>query len=98
MCCLPGVSRLKIGNGVQYQLNSEGTTPAEIMGIDHKVTLKPALNSFVDDIKKSSMGKLEESISYQQKSSENAVRLEEKRKHLAAVQSRIDEVSQCIFF
>ncbi|KAL5062752.1 hypothetical protein RYX36_024489 [Vicia faba] len=44
-------SRLKIGNDIQYVLNPKGTTPAEIMGIDYKVTLKPALNSFADDIK-----------------------------------------------
>ncbi|KAL5070579.1 hypothetical protein RYX36_021472 [Vicia faba] len=44
-------SRLKIGNDIQYVLNPKGTMPAEIMGIDYKVTLKPALNSFADDIK-----------------------------------------------
>ncbi|XP_061337167.1 kinetochore protein NDC80 homolog [Gastrolobium bilobum] len=92
MDCNQALKRLKIGNGIEYQLNSKGTTPAEIMGIDHKLTLKPALNSFADDIKKSSMEKLEELISHQQKSSENAVRLEGKRNQLAAVQSRIDEI------
>lgn len=84
---------MKIGNGIQYLLNANGTTPAEIMGIDHKLVLKPALRSFADEIKKSSMEKLEESIAYQQKSGENAVRLEGKKNHLAAVQLRIDEVS-----
>lgn len=63
------------------------------MGIDYKVTLKPALNSFADEIKKNSMGKLEESISLRQKSNENAARLEGKRNQLAAMQSYIDEVS-----
>ncbi|KAJ1419942.1 putative kinetochore protein NDC80-like protein [Sesbania bispinosa] len=92
MDCNQALRRLKIGSGIQYQLNSKGTTPSEIMGIDYKVTLKPALNSFADDIKKSSMGKLEESISHQQKSNENAARLEGKRNQLAAVQSRIDEM------
>lgn len=84
---------MKIGNGIQYLLNSKGTTPAEIMGIDYKTMLKPALNSYADDIKKSSVGKLEELISLQQKSGENAARLEGKRNKLGAVQSRIDEVS-----
>ncbi|RDX78339.1 Kinetochore protein NDC80-like protein, partial [Mucuna pruriens] len=84
--------RLKIGNGIQYQLNAKGTTPAEIMGIDHKLMLKPALRSFADEIKKSSMEKLEESISYQQKSGEIAARLEGKRNQLVKVQSRIDEM------
>ena len=63
------------------------------MGIDYKLTLKPALNSFADDIKKSSMEKLEELISLQQKASENAARLEGKRNHVAEMQSRIDDVS-----
>jgi len=85
--------RLKIGNGIQYVLNCKGTTPAEIMGIDHKIMLKPALRSYADEIKKSSMEKLEECISFQQKSAENAARLEGKRNQLAAVQLRIDEVS-----
>ncbi|KAL5071870.1 hypothetical protein RYX36_022757 [Vicia faba] len=44
-------SRLKIGNDIQYVLNPKGTMPVEIMGIDYKVTLNPALNSFADDIK-----------------------------------------------
>ncbi|KAK7302459.1 hypothetical protein RJT34_13349 [Clitoria ternatea] len=88
--CNQALRRLKIANEIQYQLNPKGTTPAEIMGIDHKLMLKPALNSYVNEIKKGSMAKLEESISYQQKSSENAVRLEAKRNQLTAVQSRIE--------
>ncbi|CAJ1963608.1 unnamed protein product [Sphenostylis stenocarpa] len=90
--CNQALRRLKIGNGIQYVLNGKGTTPAEIMGIDHKLMLKPALRSFADEIKKSSLEKLEESISYQQKSGENAVRLEGRRNQLAAVQLRIDEM------
>lgn len=74
-------------------LNSKGTTPAEIMGIDYKVVLKPALDSYADDIKRSSVGKLEELISLQQKSGENAATLEGKKNQLAALQLRIDEVS-----
>ncbi|KAI4299026.1 hypothetical protein L6164_032521 [Bauhinia variegata] len=85
------IRRLKIGNGFQYQLNAKGSTTAVIIGIDYKVTLKPALNSFADDIKKNSMENLEELISLQQKSSENATRIEEKRNHVAKLQSHIDE-------
>lgn len=86
-------SRLKIGNGIQYLLNPKGTTPAEIMGIDYKLALKPALSSYADDIKRSSVGRLEELISLQQKSGENAARLEGKRNQLAAMQSHVDDVS-----
>ncbi|KAL9321453.1 hypothetical protein ACSQ67_013292 [Phaseolus vulgaris] len=90
--CNQALRRLKIGNGIQYVLNDKGTTPAEIMGIDHKIMLKPALRSFADEIKKGSMEKLEECISYQKKSGENAARLEGKRNQLAAVQLRVDEM------
>jgi kinetochore protein NDC80 len=86
-------ARLKIGNGIQYVLNPKGTTPAEIMGIDYKVTLKPVLDSFADDIKRSSVVKLEELASLQKKSAENAVRLDGKRNQLNSLQSRIDQVS-----
>ena len=61
--------------------------------MDYKSTLKPALTSFNDDIKKSSMAKLEEMIALQQQSVENAAKIEAKRNRIAALQSRIDEVS-----
>ncbi|MED6157428.1 hypothetical protein PIB30_023000 [Stylosanthes scabra] len=90
--CNQELKRLKIGDDIQYQLNALGTTAAEIMGFDHKLRLKPALNSFTEDIKKSSMGRMEELISYQQMSNENAARLEEKRNNVATVQSHIDQM------
>lgn len=92
MDCNQSLKRLKFGNEIQYQLNPKGTTPAQILGIDHKVVLKPALRSFADEIKKSSMEKSEELASYEQKSAKNAVRLDGKRNQLAAVESRIDEM------
>ena len=84
---------MKLGNEFQYVLNPKGTTPSEIMGIDYKSKLKPALNSYADDIQKSSMAKLEELISLQQQSKENAAKIEGKRNHITALQSRIEEVS-----
>lgn len=88
------VFRLKLGNGLQYVLNAKGSSPAEVLGIDYKSTLKPALDSFADDINKSSMSKLEELISLQQQSVENAAKIEAKRNRLAALQSSSDEVSE----
>ncbi|CAL2236257.1 unnamed protein product [Prunus armeniaca] len=85
-------SRLKLGNGFQYVLNAKGSTPADVMGIDYKLTLKPALNSYSDDIKKSSVEKLEELISLQQQSSELSATIEGKRNFIATLQSHIDEV------
>ncbi|KAL1336315.1 hypothetical protein HN51_030704 [Arachis hypogaea] len=90
--CNQELRRLKIGDDIQYQLNAKGTTPAEIMGFDHKLSLKPALNSYTEDIKKISMARWEELISYQQMSNENAARLEEKRNNVATLQSQIDKM------
>ncbi|KAL8521010.1 hypothetical protein ACS0TY_011523 [Phlomoides rotata] len=86
------IRRLKLGNGFQYQLNAKGSTPSEVLGLDYKTVLKPALASFADDIKRSSMGKLEELISLRQVSSENAAKLEDKRNQISALQSHIDKV------
>ncbi|XP_052207044.1 kinetochore protein NDC80 homolog [Diospyros lotus] len=90
--CNQAIKRLKLGNGFQYELNAKGSTPAEILGINYKSTLKPALTSFADDIKKSSMEKLEELISLQQISVDISAKIEAKRNHIAAVQSRVDEL------
>ncbi|GER24703.1 kinetochore protein NDC80-like protein [Striga asiatica] len=86
------IRRLKIGNGFQYQLNARGLTPSDVLGLDYKSVLKPALALFSEDIKRSSMGKLEELISLRQQSGENTAKLEERRNHIAALQSHIDEV------
>ncbi|KAF5743900.1 kinetochore protein ndc80 [Tripterygium wilfordii] len=92
MECNQAIRRLKIGGNLQYVLNAKGSTPAEVMGIDYKSALKPALESFADDLKKSSMAKLEESISLQQQSSEMTAKIEGKRNQIAALQSHFDEV------
>lgn len=92
MDCNQAMRRLKLGNGFQYGLNAKGSTPAEIMGIDYKSTLKPSLDSYLDDIKKSSVDKLEELISLQKQSSELSAQIEGKRNYIATLQSHIDEV------
>ncbi|MCI90540.1 kinetochore protein NDC80-like protein, partial [Trifolium medium] len=48
-------------------------------------------DSFADDIKRSSVVKLEELASLQKKSAENAARLDVKRNQLAVLQSHIDQ-------
>ncbi|KAL6328665.1 hypothetical protein AAG906_003350 [Vitis piasezkii] len=77
---------------------AKGSSPAEVLGIDYKSMLKPALDSFADDINKSSMSKLEELISLQQQSVENAAKIEAKRNRLAALQSSSDEVEAQLNF
>lgn len=86
-------SRLKFDDGFQYVLNAKGSTPAEIMGFDYKTKIKPALDSFAEDIKKNSMHKWEELITFQQQSSEVAAKVEGKRNHIAKFQFHIHEVS-----
>ncbi|XP_065872665.1 kinetochore protein NDC80 homolog [Euphorbia lathyris] len=92
MECNQAVRRLKLGNGFQYVLNPKGATPADIMGIDYKSIVKPGLQSFADEIKRSSMEKLEEFISLQKESSELTAKIEHKRNQTAAVQSHTDEM------
>lgn len=74
-------------------MNDKGSTPAEVMGIEYKSTLKPALESFADDVKRSSVAKFEELISLQQQSSEMVAKIEGKRKRIDALQFHINEVS-----
>ncbi|KAI9176422.1 hypothetical protein LWI28_002577 [Acer negundo] len=90
--CNQAIRRLKLSNDIRYVLNAKGSTPAEVMGIDYKSTLKPKLESLADEINKSSMEKLEELIPLQQQSSEMAAKIEGKRNRIAALQSYIDEV------
>ncbi|CAI9769244.1 unnamed protein product [Fraxinus pennsylvanica] len=90
--CNQALRRLKLGIGFQYQLNAMGFTPSDVLGLDYKSILKPALASFAEDIKRSSVEKLEELISLRQQSGENAAKIEEKRNHVSALQSIIDKV------
>ncbi|KAL3624592.1 hypothetical protein CASFOL_031260 [Castilleja foliolosa] len=92
MDCNQAIRRLKVGNGFQYQLNASASTPSKVLASDYKSVLKPALASFNEDIKRSSMGKLEELISLRQQSGENSAKLEERRSRIAFLQSHIDEV------
>lgn len=91
-------SRLKLGNEYRYQLNGKGSTPSEVLGIDYKTTIKPALASFEESLKKGSMEKLEELITLRQSSAENASKIESKRNRLASLNSRIDEVRKMLSF
>lgn len=85
-------SRLKLGNEYLYQLNAKGSTIVEVLGMDYKSRLKPALASFEESIKRASMEKLEELISLRQQSAESASKIESKRNRIASLNSHIDEV------
>ncbi|KAF5731973.1 kinetochore protein ndc80 [Tripterygium wilfordii] len=98
MECNQAIRRLKIAGNLQYVLNAKGSNPTEVMGVDYKSALKPAFESFADDLKKSSMARLEESISLQQQSSEMTAKIEGKRNQIAALQSHVDEVETKLNF
>uniref|UniRef100_A0A7N0VEK7 Kinetochore protein NDC80 n=1 Tax=Kalanchoe fedtschenkoi TaxID=63787 RepID=A0A7N0VEK7_KALFE len=91
MECNQALRRLKLGINIQYLLNSKGTTPADVLGIDYKAELKPALESLMNDIKKSSMEKLEESIFLKRQSLELVSEIKEKRNQITALEKHIDE-------
>ncbi|CAN4110635.1 unnamed protein product [Withania somnifera] len=90
--CNQSIRRLKLGNEFQYQLDAQGSSPTEVLGIDYKKKLKPTLATFEDEMKKNSMGKMEELISLQQQSVEKATKVESKRNRLAALQAHIDNL------
>ncbi|PIA60979.1 hypothetical protein AQUCO_00300474v1 [Aquilegia coerulea] len=88
--CNQAIRRLKFGDDMQYKLSKNGSNPADILGNDYKSTLKPALNRFEDELKKSSLEKLEELISLQQKSQDNIIKIKEKGSRLTELKSQID--------
>ncbi|KAF6167255.1 hypothetical protein GIB67_043116 [Kingdonia uniflora] len=90
--CNQAIRRLKLGNDLQYALNPKGSTPADVLGIDYKLKLKPASSTFADELKKSSVTKYEEFISLQHESRDNAAKLDLKRNRLTELQSQIDAV------
>lgn len=92
MECNQVMRRLKLCNGFQYVLNPKGSTPAEVMGVDYKSTIKPALESYSQKIKKDSVETLDELISLQHQSSALSANIEEKRNDIATFQSHLDEV------
>ncbi|KAL4580676.1 hypothetical protein LXL04_016877 [Taraxacum kok-saghyz] len=90
--CNQTMKRLKLGNDFQYELNPKGITPAEVLGMDYKTTLKPALNSAIDEVKRTSMENYESLISLQQSSRDIISMIDAKRTRIALLQSRIEEV------
>lgn len=84
---------MKLESDFQYVLNAKGRSPAEVMGIDYKSTIKPVLDSHADDISKSSMVKVEELIALQQHYAAVSTKIDEKKIHISLLPSRIEEVS-----
>ncbi|EPS68190.1 hypothetical protein M569_06581, partial [Genlisea aurea] len=87
---------LKLEGCFQYKLNGHGCTASEVLGSDYKSILKPALASFSEDTKKSSMEKFEELITLRQQATESAARLVEKQHRVASLRSHINEMEDLL--
>ncbi|CAH9120847.1 unnamed protein product, partial [Cuscuta epithymum] len=90
--CNQAMRRLKLGKELHYQLEAKGSSLEEVLGVDYKSILKPALASLEEEIKKSSMEKIEALISLQQLSVDRTTKIESKKNHLTSLQAHIDEV------
>ncbi|KAB2097672.1 hypothetical protein ES319_A01G186700v1 [Gossypium barbadense] len=92
MDCNQAIRRLKLGNGFQYEVNPKGSTPAEVIGINYKATLKSELESYAEKIRKGSKEKFEDVIILQQQSKEMDIKIENQKYRIVVLQSHIDEV------
>lgn len=90
--CNQALRRLKLD--VQFAVNESGVLPAEVMGVDYKSVVKPALCSLYDGIKESSTKKVEELTTLQHQASEVASKLESKKSLLGLIQSKINELEE----
>ncbi|KAL1212542.1 putative kinetochore protein NDC80 [Cardamine amara subsp. amara] len=92
--CNQALRRLKLD--IQFAVNERGQTPEEVMGVDYKSVVKPALCSFYDGIKGSSTEKMEELIMLQHQVSEMALKIESKKSLLGSIQLQINELEEKI--
>ncbi|EOA25982.1 hypothetical protein CARUB_v10019371mg [Capsella rubella] len=90
--CNQALRRLKLD--IQFVVNERGETPAEVMGVDYKSVVKPALCSLYDGIKESSAEKVEELITLQHQVSEMASKFESKKSLLGSIQLQINELEE----
>ncbi|KAF3319830.1 kinetochore protein NDC80 [Carex littledalei] len=90
--CNLAIKKLKLEIDFRYMLNVKGSTPAEVIGADYRTTLKPTLKNLEEEMKKSSVSKLEESIALQEQLQDKCKVPEEKKQLLTALQDRLDEI------
>ncbi|KAL1121047.1 hypothetical protein V6Z11_D01G206400 [Gossypium hirsutum] len=95
MDCNQAIRRLKLGKGFQYEVNPKGSTPAEVIGINYKATLKSELESYAEKIRESSKEKFEDVIILQQQSKEMDIKIENQKYRIVVLQSHIDEDLFC---
>nr|GEV52469.1 hypothetical protein [Tanacetum cinerariifolium] len=85
--------KLKLGNGFQYELNAKGSTPIEVLG-DYKSTLKPGLNSSIEEVKRTKMEHLESKVRLQQVSSDIVAKIKAKEHQTTELENRDDRSSE----
>ncbi|ESQ45006.1 hypothetical protein EUTSA_v10010243mg [Eutrema salsugineum] len=90
--CNQALRRLKLD--IQFTVKERGESPAEVMGVDYKSVVKPALCSLHDGIKGSSMEKAETLNTFQHQVSEMASKLESKKSLLGSIQLQIKELEE----
>ncbi|GAB2269835.1 hypothetical protein Dimus_004751 [Dionaea muscipula] len=90
--------KLKHGGNFQFALNAKGSSPAEVIGIDYKSTLRPKLESFTSEIKENSKSKWEELVALQKQATEMTSKIQAKRNRFMSLQSDIDEAENQLNF
>ncbi|CAH2064126.1 unnamed protein product [Thlaspi arvense] len=90
--CNQALRRLKLD--IQFAVNENGESPAEVMGVDYKSVVKPALCSLYDGIKGSSLEKAETLTTSQHQASEMASKMESRKSLLGSIQSQINELEE----
>ena len=85
-------SRLKLGCDFQYSLSAEGSSAADVLGKEYKTVLKPFISDIANETKKNLAARLEEKISLQQRSRENSLLLDERKKRITSLRKKIDDV------
>ncbi|CAH8296428.1 unnamed protein product [Eruca vesicaria subsp. sativa] len=90
--CNQAMRRLKVD--VQFAVNERGVEPGEVMGVDYKGVVKPALCSLYDGVKEGSMKKVEELVTLQEQASELASKMESRKRLLGSIQLQINEAEE----
>ncbi|KAJ0247001.1 Kinetochore protein NDC80 [Hirschfeldia incana] len=90
--CNQALRRLKVD--VQFSVNESGKGHEEVMGVEYKAKVKPALCSLYDGVKEGSTKKVEELVYLQQQVSEIASKMESRKSLLRSVQLQINEVEE----
>ncbi|VFQ77101.1 unnamed protein product [Cuscuta campestris] len=86
--------RLKLGNEFHFQLEAKGSSTREVLGIDYKSILKPALASLDEEVKKSSMEKLEGLISLRKQDVDKTAKIEAKKNRIFTLEAHSNEVEE----